>query len=120
MTTEAQVEKALATMREIAADLGKAKSERVHLEQFRKSKKALLFADAPETIGEGDNSRRATVADRENYAYSHPEYIELLDALKIAVDTEETLKWRMHSCELYIEVWRSQEASNRAIDRGHR
>ena len=109
MTTDAKVEQALATMRELAAELGQAKADRVHLEQFRKSKKAILFSDCNEK----------TIADRENFAYAHPDYIELLDGLKAAVEKEETLKWRMKGAELYVEVWRTQQANNRAIDRSH-
>ena len=72
MISEQMVEKALEQMRTSAEALGKAKAERIYLEQFRKSKKALLFSDAPD----------GTIADRESYAYKHPEYVELLDSLK--------------------------------------
>ena len=119
MTTTAKVEEALKTMRGLASDMGKAKADRVYLEQFRKSKKALLFNQAPAFTGEGEESKRSTIPDRENYAYSHPEYLELLEGLKAAVEEEETIKWRLKGAELYVEVWRSQEASNRMVDRGH-
>jgi len=109
MTTEAKVEEALKTMRELSRPLAAAKANRVHIEQFRKSKKAILFSECEEK----------TIADRENYAYAHPDYLELLEGLKVAVEEEEALKWRMKAAELYIEVWRSQEASNRMVDRGH-
>ena len=52
-----------------------AKAEVTYLEQYRKSKKAILFASA---MGN-------TIADKESYAYSHPEYLELLEGLKAAV-----------------------------------
>ena len=107
-------------MRENAQDLARAKAERIHLEQFRKSKKAILFAEAPTVIGEGEDSRRATVADRENYAYAHPDYIEILDGLKVAVEEEERLKWKMHAAEAYVEVYRTQSANARAVDGAHR
>ena len=93
----------------IAEQFAKAKSERVHLEQFRKSKKAILFSDAP--------SEFKTIQDKESYAYSHPEYIALLDGLKEAVFNEEKLKYELMSAQLRVEVWRTQEASNRFIDR---
>ena len=109
MTTYAKVEEALKTMRELSRPLAEAKANRVHIEQFRKSKKAILFSECEEK----------TIADRENYAYAHPDYLELLEGLKVAVQEEEALKWRMKAAELYIEVWRSQEASNRMVDRGH-
>lgn len=85
----------------------KAKSERVYLEEFRKSKKALLMqAHSDKTIGA-----------QEREAYAHPEYIDLLAALKVAVEAEETSRWRLVAAQARVEVWRSQEASARAQDR---
>ena len=88
----------------------KAKAERVYLEEFRKSKKALLIQQAPP----------GTVSDREAYAYAHAEYIELLEALKAAVEAEETARWGMVAAQARVEVWRSTEASNRNMDRATR
>jgi hypothetical protein len=84
-----------------------AKANVTYLEQFRKSKKALLFANA---IGN-------TIADKEAFAYSHPEYLEVLDGLKKAVEEAERLRWMLVAAQARIDVWRSQEASNRGIDR---
>lgn len=88
----------------------KAKAERVYLEEFRKSKKAMLMRSA-----ELEGHKSAVAQERE--AYSHPEYLALLSALKEAVEAEELARWRMVSCQAAVEVWRSQEASNRRIDR---
>jgi len=88
----------------------KAKAERVYLEEFRKTKKALLMKQAGEA---GCKSAAA----QEVEAYSHPDYIELLDGLRAAVEAEELARWRMVSCQAAIEVWRSQEASARAEGR---
>ncbi len=85
----------------------KAKANVTYLEQFRKSKKALLF----------NNSIGNTVADRENYAYSHQEYLAVLDGLREAVEEAERLRWMLVAAQARIDVWRSQEASNRNIDR---
>jgi hypothetical protein len=85
----------------------KAKAEVTYLEEFRKSKKAILFSQA---IGN-------TVADRENQAYAHPEYQAVLRGLKAAVATAEALRWQLISKQATIDVWRSQEASNRTMDR---
>jgi hypothetical protein len=84
-----------------------AKAEVTYLEEFRKSKKAMLFSSA---IGN-------TVADRENQAYSHPDYLAVLDGLKAAVEEAERLRWMLVAAQARIDVWRSQEASNRAMDR---
>jgi hypothetical protein len=58
-----------------------------------------------------------TIADRENQAYSHPEYLAVLDGLKKAVEKAESLRWKLIAAQARIDVWRSQEASNRGIDR---
>lgn len=90
-----------------AGKYARAKAERVHIEEYRKSKKALLMAECTEKA----------VNAREQYAYSHPEYIALLDGLKAAVEVEEQLRWAQIAAQLRVEIWRSQEASNRAVDR---
>lgn len=87
-----------------------AKAKRVQLEEFRKSKKAILM----------QKSNGKTIADREAYAYSHEEYIELLNGLESAVEAEELFRWKMKAAELQIEIWRSQQANNRTIDRSVR
>jgi len=103
-------QKAVDYIRDNAVHFAKAKAQRVYLEEFRKSKKALLIQQAPP----------GTVADREAYAYAHAEYIELLQALKAAVEEEETLRWGMVAAQARVEVYRTQEASNRAMDRATR
>jgi hypothetical protein len=90
-----------------ASAYAQAKAEVTYLEQFRKSKKAILF----------NNSIGNTIADRENFAYSHPEYLELLEGLRAAVEKAETLRWELIAAQARVDVWRSQEASNRNIDR---
>ena len=87
-----------------AGKYARAKAERVHIEEYRKSKKALLMAECTEKA----------VNAREQYAYSHPEYIALLEGLKAAVEVEEQLRWAQIAAQLRVEIWRSQEASNRA------
>ena len=103
------IDKTLAFIRDHAPKLAKAKSERIYLENYKKSLIAILYAE----------SNDKTIADRENYAYAHPDYIKHLQALKTAVEQEETIKWQMTSAELRVEVWRSQEATNRSMDRSH-
>lgn len=90
-----------------AGKFAKAKAERVYLEEFRKSKKAILMA---QSTAEAANAR-------EQYAYSHAEYLSLLDGLRAAVEIEEKLRWNLTAAQLRIDIWRSQEASNRNQDR---
>jgi hypothetical protein len=90
-----------------AKEYAQAKAEVTYLEQFRQSKKAMLF----------NNSIGKTIADKENYAYSHPDYLELLEGLKVAVEKAEMLRWQLIAAQERVNIWRSQEASNRNIDR---
>lgn len=55
-----------------AAKFSEAKANRIYLEEFRKSQKALLMNESDAT----------TVNAREQYAYSHPDYTKLLEGLK--------------------------------------
>jgi len=93
-----------------AGKYAKAKSERVYLDEFRRSKRALLMQEA-ELHG------YETSAAQERQAYSHPEYIQVLEALKIAVETEEKLRWQMVAAQLKISIFQTESANNRFIEK---
>ena len=93
-----------------APRLARAKAERTYLEAFSKSLKAILMKA----------SGQKTSAAQEVEAYSDPQYIDHLKALKIAVQGEEELRWRMVQAEAAIEIFRSREASARLMDRAAR
>ena len=93
-----------------ASKFAQAKANRVFIEEFRKSKKALLMSQ----------SKAEAANAREQDAYSSPEYVELLQGLKEAVETEERLKWELVAAQLRVDVWRSEEASNRNQDKAMR
>jgi len=93
-----------------ASKLAVAKSNRIYLEEFRKSKKAILM---------GQCTEKSAVA-REQYAYSHEDYLALLGGLKAAIEAEEFVRWHMVAAQARIEIWRTQEASNRLQDRSAR
>jgi hypothetical protein len=103
---EIQIFKALDWIRDNAAAMASAKADRVQLEEFRKSKKAMLMVAAEKA---GHNS--AVAQERE--AYANAEYVEFLNALGAAVEKEEKLRWLMIACQARIEVWRSLESSKR-------
>jgi len=106
-------EEAAQTIRNKAPAYGEAKAQRVYLEEFRKSKKALLMKDAL-TLG----IEAANAQERE--AYAHPSYQQLIRGLAEAIEKEETLKWEIEAARLDIEIWRSREATNRTQDGAHR
>jgi len=81
----------------------KAKAERVYIEQFRKSKKAILMGECTEK----------TQSAREQYAYAHAEYIELLEGLRVAVEIEEKCRWALEKFKIEFEHWRTTQANDR-------
>jgi hypothetical protein len=105
-------EEAAQTIRDKAPAYGEAKAQRVYLEEFRKSKKALLMKEALKIGVEAANAQ-------EREAYADPAYHQLLKGLALAIEQEETLKWELEAARLDIEIWRTREATNRMQDRSH-
>ena len=99
-------EDAAQSIRDRAPLYGEAKAQRVYLEEFRKTKKALLMKDA---LARGIDS--AVAQERE--AYAHIEYADLLKGLMIAIEKEETLKWMLTAAQMKADIWRSEQASER-------
>ena len=98
--------KAIEFILEQAPKYAVAKSQRIFLEEFRKTKKALLMKDA---MTRGFDS--AVAQERE--AYAHPEYEELLHGLAAAILQEETLLWKLRAAQMKSDIWRSEQASER-------
>lgn len=101
--------KVLNFIRDNASMYAQAKADRVHLDEFKKSKKALLMREAEST----DPQRYKSSASQETYAYAHPEYVALLDGLRAAVEKEEQYRWLLEGARLKIEAWRTLESSKR-------
>ena len=90
-----------------AGRFAKAKSERIYIEEYRKSLKAILMKQSGQSV----------IAAQEREAYAHEDYAALLAGLREAVETEEKLRWDLIAAQARIEVWRSQEATNRTQDK---
>lgn len=88
-----------------------AKAHRTYLEEYRKSQKAMLMKAAM------TDGRAKTSAAAEMEAYADPAYIEVLKGLEASVEREESLRWALVAAQARIDVWRSQEASNRTMDK---
>jgi hypothetical protein len=84
----------------------KAKADRILLEEFRKSKKALLMKDALKNGIEAANAQ-------EREAYADQEYIDLLHGLAAAIEKEELLKWQMEAARMKTDIWRTEQANAR-------
>ena len=105
MSEEIEIFRCLDFLRDSAPKYAKAKAERVYLEAFAKSKRAILMKKfAPD---------HPSAAAQEREALSDPEYIELLDGLRVATEEEEKLRWLIEAARARAEVWRSLESSRR-------
>lgn len=109
MTDEGQIKifAALDFIKNNAKPYAIAKAQRIHLEEYRKTKKALCMKTA-------ERAGHNTAAAQEREAYADPDYAELLDGLKEATEKEETLRWLIVAAQASIEVWRTIEANKRA------
>jgi hypothetical protein len=87
-----------------------AKAHLTYVEEFRKSKKAMLMKHAM-------TNGVKTVAAAEIEAYSALEYVDHLMAIKEATEQAEALRWGLVAAQARVDVWRSLEASNRTMDR---
>lgn len=105
-------EEAAETIRDKAPAYGEAKAQRVYLEEFKRSKRALLMKDAM-LLGE------KAVNAQERDALADPEYLQLLKGLAVAIEREETLRWQIEAAKLDIEIWRTRQASERLVVRSH-
>lgn len=96
--------KAIQFLIDTAPKFAKAKGTRVRLEEFRKSKKAELMNKAPTEV----------LGKQETYAYSHPDYMDLLTAIGHAVEEEEEYRWLLIAAQARIEVWKTNQYNTRA------
>ena len=95
--TEIAQEKAINFIRDNAEAFARAKAKRKHLEQFRKTKKALLKRA----------SKESSDAKREDEAYAHPEYQQVLKEIEENEFTENKTGWLMKAAELRFEMYRT-------------
>ena len=103
MNEEINIFKVLDYIRDNSAKYAQAKANRIYLEEYRKSLKSILMI----------KSASKTSAAQEVEAYSHPEYITHLNALKEAVEAEETLRWMLIAAQAKCEVFRTLQANSR-------
>lgn len=115
MITDEDAEKSANYIRDNAGKHGKSKGDALYLKEFRKSIKAQLMNGIPV-----ESACKMKVSDKENYAYSHPDYIQHLKALQLATEESIRLDAMYKAAALKIEIWRTQSATNRNIDRSHR
>lgn len=101
-----------AEMEALAEAYAQAQAEADHLAEFRKSKKAMLMREA-----EVNGKTSAVIQERD--AYAHPDYISLLDGLKVATENALRLKLKLEQFRMRFE-WARTKAANRRAEMGMR
>lgn len=94
--------RAIKFIAENAPVFAKAKANRVFIENYLSTIKSKLMLEEDGTLGHKDA-----------YAKSHPDYVAQLEALKVATEQEETLKYMLLAAQARIEVWKTNEYSKR-------
>jgi len=95
--------KAIQYLIDTAPLYARAKADRIYLDEYRKSKRAQLMAQAgTEVLGK-----------QETYAYAHADYVGILEGIREAVEIEERYRWLMTAAQARIEVWRTEMFSAR-------
>ena len=107
-----KLEERMEELRACAKVYAKAQATRVHLTEFRKSKKAILMKQA-------EREGYKTTAAQEREAYAHGEYIKLLDGLKEATQAAELARWELEIARMGSELWRTAQANQRAERKGY-
>lgn len=105
MINEQEVEAAVDWLRDTAQEAAQKRAERLYLDEYRKVLRAQLMKqhmDLP-------------VSAQEREALADPKYAEHLQALKIAIDEDERMRFLRVAAEAKIEAWRSMNANYRAI-----
>ena len=90
-----------------APHYAKAKGELAQLEAFKSSLKSILMKKSGET----------SIGAQEREAYAHIDYQIHCDAIGAATEQVELLKWRMMSAQMRFDAWRTEQASNRQIEK---
>lgn len=90
-----------------APEYGKAKGRVAELEAYKSSLKAILMKQSYET----------SIGAQEREAYAHPDYQNLCKAIGEATEQAEVYKWRLESAKMRFEAWRTEQASNRQIEK---
>lgn len=106
------IERRLSELRDLAKKYAQAEAQRTYLDEFKRSKLAMLMKDA-EILG------FSTSAAQEREARANPQYIELLQGLQVATENAEHARWLLKISEMGAELWRTQQASLRAERKGY-
>ena len=105
MITEEDVAKAVDYLRDTAVEAAQARADRIYLEEYRKSLKAIVMSEFS----------GLAIGAQERQAYRDKRYTDHLEALKQAVFADEKIRFMRVAASAKIEAWRSFSANHRAI-----
>jgi hypothetical protein len=99
--------KAVDWMIENAENISKAKGTLTQLEEYTKSLRAILMKQSMET----------SLGAQEREALAHPQYIDHLKSVAVAVEEYEKLRHFYSVAQTVIDVWRTEQSNLRAEGR---
>ena len=99
MISQRDIEKALDFLRDSAESAAVNRSNRVYMEEYRKSLKAQLMSE----------NLDMPVNAQEREAYKNVEYITHLDAMKTAIYEDEKMRFLIEAAKVKISVWQTME-----------
>ena len=103
--TDEDIEKAVEYLKNNSQKAAKCKAERIYLEEYRKSLKALIMKEHLDK----------SVSAQEREALRDEQYIHHLKNLKMAIERDAKQEFLRKSAEAKIEAWRTKQANLRAI-----
>lgn len=101
--SDEQLDTALDIIHDRDGVAAQAMANRKHLEEYRKSLKAIVMSEYQlESLGA-----------QERRAYSDQRYLDHLEVLKEAIKEDEKRRYLREGAAATIEIWRSQQANER-------
>ena len=105
MITDDDVEKAIDYLRDSADEASQARANRVYMEEYRKSLKAMIMKE----------HTQLPVSAQEREAYADKRYLSHLLGLQQSVKEDEYRRFLRVPADAKIEAWRSFQANYRAM-----
>jgi hypothetical protein len=90
-----------------APEYARAKGQLAQLEAYKSSLKSIMMKKSMEN----------SLGGQEREAYASQEYQDLCVAIGKATEDAESLKWKITSATMRFDAWRTEQASNRNLEK---
>jgi hypothetical protein len=90
-----------------APEYARAKGQLAQLEHYRHSLRSIMMKKSTEN----------SLGGQEREAYASQEYQDLCVAIGKATEDAESLKWKITSATMRFDAWRTEQASNRNLEK---